>query len=114
MPTFFLVAGGGGGSGTATLSDELVRLEVSGAIAASTAINIQSSGVNYSKIGDNINLPANASLFNDAGNLNFFRNGQKLVKGEDVIWVSTSQVNFIDDLLANDIISIIQLEVTNS
>lgn len=114
MTTYFLVAGGGGGSTTAQLEDELARLEISGNILSPTAINIQANGPNYTKIGASITLPANATLFNNAGNITFERNGQVLVKGEDVTWVSTSQVSFADNLELDDIISIVKLEVTNS
>lgn len=106
-----IVNGSGGGPVTVSLEGKTTNLTITGNIAANTAINIQTDGTNYTHAGDVITLPANVSLFNAAGNIEIERNGQDLVKGTDVTFVSPTQISFPFDLEADEIISITSLEV---
>ena len=65
------------------------------AVTAATAINIQTGvgGGPADVDGDVVTLPANASAFNDDAMVEVYMNGNRLHKGVDVFWVSTTQLS---------------------
>ncbi len=78
-------------AGVAATYNEVV-LTATAAIAATTAINIQTGAPSADVDGDIFLLPATALEFNEDAKVEIHMNGNKLHKGVDVFWASTTQV----------------------
>jgi len=74
-------------------------LTVTGAIAAGTNFSVTSSGVNYTKTGDDGNLQSSDALFQTQEHIMIFCNGVYQRKGIDATWIgqATFQLDIIQD-----------------
>jgi len=77
-------------SGVATVENETTSLVITGTILANTAFSVTSSGVNYTKSGDDGNLAASAGLFKETEAVSIFLNGIYQNKGTNAVWLSAT------------------------
>jgi len=84
------------------------KLDITGAIVATTTIDISVSGTGYTKSGDTVYLGASAAIFNANTNLRIFLNGYLQNNGIDVIFVSAYSFYFIVALKSTDTVIIIK------
>ncbi len=68
----------------------LTKLAITGSISASTTFSVTSSGVNYTKSGDDGYLEASEATFNATDHIEFFLNGVYQEKGVHATWISTT------------------------
>ena len=85
----------------AQLADKLTairttRLTINDYIVGGTSFAINSSGVNYTKSGDTGDLGSSSSIFNNTEHIQIFLNGVSLIKGSDVVWLSSVSFSLLD------------------
>jgi hypothetical protein len=78
------IPGPSGGAGSTLLT----RLDITGSKPASSIYSVTSSGVDYTKSGDNGSLMDSEALFNAASNILIVVNGVYQTKGAAVTWLS--------------------------
>lgn len=88
-----------GGQTSKNILLDITRLDITGEIAAGTNFSVTSSGVSYTKSGDNGDLLSSAALFEDAGLIIILLNGVYMIKGVQVTWQSQTafRLNIIVD-----------------
>lgn len=84
------------------------KLTITGNISATTVLDTDSNGSNFTKTGDSVYLGADETEFNDNNELKFFLNGLLKEKGEDIIFVTEYSFYINEDLDNGDKIIIVK------
>jgi len=77
-------------------------LTITGFIVSTTTLSVTSNGTNFVKSGDNGNLGASDSEFLSIEFIQCFLNGVALIKGTEMIWISSTSFSISVDLDLGD------------
>lgn len=89
---------------TETLTTYLTALSD---ILAGTTYDITNSSPSYAKTGDNGDVGASATIFNNSDYMKVYIDDVELVKGTEVTWASSITITIVQAVLAGQVIKIL-------